>query len=78
MDDLRNYIGGQFLTHSGGQWMDNPELATGSHICRIPLSDASDVDAAVDAARGAQPLSPIPILRCRRYSLSSSRLPPHH
>ena len=55
MDDLRNYIGGQFLTHSGGQWMDNPEPATGSHICRIPLSDASAVDAAVDAARVAQP-----------------------
>ncbi|MEC9263735.1 MAG: aldehyde dehydrogenase [Candidatus Thermoplasmatota archaeon] len=55
MDDLRNYIGGQFLTHSGGQWIDNPEPATGSHICRIPLSDASDVDAAVDAARVAQP-----------------------
>jgi len=55
MDDLRNYIGGQFLTHSGGQWMDNPEPATGSHICRIPLSDASDVDAAVGAARVAQP-----------------------
>ena len=55
MDDLRNYIGGQFLTHSGGQWMDNSEPATGSHICRIPLSDASDVDAAVDAARVAQP-----------------------
>jgi len=55
MDDLRNYIGGQFLTHSGGQWMDNPEPATGSQICRIPLSNASDVDAAVDAARAAQP-----------------------
>ena len=55
MDDLRTYIGGQFLTHSGGQWIDNPEPATGSHICRIPLSDASDVDAAVDAARVAQP-----------------------
>jgi len=55
MDDLRNYIGGQFLTHSGGQWMDNSEPATGSQICRIPLSNASDVDAAVDAARAAQP-----------------------
>ena len=55
MDDLRNYIGGQFLTHSGGQWMDNSEPATGSQICRIPLSDASDVDAAVGAARAAQP-----------------------
>jgi len=55
MDDLRNYIGGQFLTHSGGQWMENSEPATGSQICRIPLSDASDVDAAVGAARAAQP-----------------------
>jgi len=55
MDDLHNYIGGQFLTHSGGQWMNNTEPATGSHICRIPLSDASDVDVAVDAARAAQP-----------------------
>ena len=55
MDDLRNYIGGQFLTHSGGQWMDNLEPASGSQICRIPLSSASDVDAAVGAARAAQP-----------------------
>jgi len=55
MDDLRNYIGGQFLTHSGGQWIENSEPATGSQICRIPLSDASDVDAAVGAARAAQP-----------------------
>ena len=55
MDDLRNYIGGQFLTHSGGQWMDNLEPASGSQICRIPLSNASDVDAAVGAARAAQP-----------------------
>ena len=55
MDDLRNYIGGQFLTHSGGQWMENSEPATGSQICRFPLSDASDVDAAVGAARAAQP-----------------------
>jgi len=55
MDDLRNYIGGQFLTHSGGQWMDNLEPASGSQICRTPLSNASDVNAAVGAARAAQP-----------------------
>jgi len=55
MDDLCNYIGGRFTTHSGDQWLDNIEPATGSHICRVPLSDSSDVDAAVTAARSAHP-----------------------
>jgi len=55
MDDLCNYIGGRFVTHSGGQWLGNIEPATGSHICRVPLSDSSDVDAAVAAARLAHP-----------------------
>ena len=55
MDDLRNYIGGRFVTHSDDQWLDNTEPATGSHICRVPLSDSSDVDAAVAAARSAHP-----------------------
>ena len=55
MDDLCNYIGGRFVTHSGDQWLDNNEPATGSHICRVPLSNSSDVDAAVAAARLAHP-----------------------
>ena len=55
MDDLRNYIGGRFVTHSDDQWLDNTEPATGSHICRVPLSDSSDVDAAVAAAHSARP-----------------------
>jgi aminomuconate-semialdehyde/2-hydroxymuconate-6-semialdehyde dehydrogenase len=55
MDDLCNYIGGRFTTHSGDQWLDNIEPATGAHICRVPLSDSSDVDAAVAAARAAHP-----------------------
>jgi aminomuconate-semialdehyde/2-hydroxymuconate-6-semialdehyde dehydrogenase len=55
MDDLCNYIGGRFVTHSDDQWLDNTEPATGSHICRVPLSDSSDVDAAVAAARSAHP-----------------------
>ncbi len=55
MDDLCNYIGGRFTTHSGDQWLDNIEPATGSYICRVPLSDSSDVDAAVAAARSAHP-----------------------
>ena len=55
MGDLRNYIGGEFVGHSGGQWLDNYEPATGSQICRVPLSNTSDVDTAVAAARSAQP-----------------------
>jgi len=55
MDDLCNYIGGRFVTHSGDQWLGNTEPATGSHICRVPLSDSSDIDAAVAAARSAHP-----------------------
>ena len=55
MRDFRNYIGGEFVGHSGEQWLDNYEPATGSHICRVPLSNTSDVDAAVAAARSAQP-----------------------
>ena len=55
MEDLCNYIGGRFVTHSDDQWLDNTEPATGSHICRVPLSDSSDVDAAVAAARSAHP-----------------------
>ena len=55
MDDLCNYIGGRFVTHSGDQWLDNTEPATGSHICRVPLSDSSDIDAAVAAARSVHP-----------------------
>ena len=55
MDDLCNYIGGRFVTHSDDQWLDNTEPATGSHICRVPLSDSSDVDAAVAAAHSAHP-----------------------
>ena len=52
---LRNYVGGCFVEHDGPEWMDVLEPATGAMFARLPLSDSNDVDAAVEAAREAQP-----------------------
>ena len=53
--DLCNYIGGEFVCHSGGEWMNVLEPATGHRFARVPLSTAHDVDTAVTAAREVQP-----------------------
>lgn len=53
--DLRNYVGGCFVEHDGSEWMDVLEPATGERFARLPLSGSNDVDAAVEAAREAQP-----------------------
>ena len=53
--DLRNYIGGKFVYHSGDEWMNVLEPATGQRFARVPLSTTKDVDSAVIAARAAQP-----------------------
>ncbi|RJU87181.1 MAG: aldehyde dehydrogenase family protein [Candidatus Poseidoniales archaeon] len=55
MRDLRNYVGGCFVEHDGSEWMDVLEPATGERFARLPLSGSNDVDAAVEAAREAQP-----------------------
>ena len=52
---LRNYVGGSFVEHGGTEWMDVFEPATGVRFARLPLSESKDVDAAVEAAREAQP-----------------------
>ena len=52
---LRNYVGGCFVEHDGPEWMDVLEPATGTSFARLPLSGSNDVDAAVEAAREAQP-----------------------
>ncbi len=52
---LRNYVGGSFVEHGGTEWMDVFEPATGVRFARLPLSGSNDVDAAVEAAREAQP-----------------------
>jgi aminomuconate-semialdehyde/2-hydroxymuconate-6-semialdehyde dehydrogenase len=52
---LSNYIRGRFVEHAGSEWMDVVEPATGVVFAKLPLSDSQDVDAAVEAAREAQP-----------------------
>ena len=52
--DLMNYINGRFQAHSGDEWLEVLEPATGRQFARVPLSSPSDVDSAVLAARDAQ------------------------
>src|SRR3954466_7325116 len=53
--DIRNYIGGAFVEHDAGRYLDVFNPAEGSVISRVPLSAAADVDRAVQAAKAAFP-----------------------
>jgi len=48
-------IGGAWTDATGGEWIPVTDPATLEEVDRIPLGGADDVDAAVDAARCAQP-----------------------
>src|SRR5215213_10466737 len=49
-----NYIGGRWVASSSGEWFENRNPAdTRDLVGRFPLSTKEDVDAAVEAARGA-------------------------
>lgn len=52
---LLNYINGTLQEPLNGQWLDNVEPATGKVYSYIPDSDASDMQAAVNAATEAYP-----------------------
>src|SRR5438105_9238816 len=52
---VQNYIGGEFVDGNGHDYLDVTNPADGSVISRVPLSAASEVDRAVDAAKGAFP-----------------------
>jgi malonate-semialdehyde dehydrogenase (acetylating)/methylmalonate-semialdehyde dehydrogenase len=52
---VRNYIGGEFIEGAGGNYLDVTNPADGSVISRVPLSQAADVDRAVQAAKRAFP-----------------------
>ena len=52
---LRNYAGGQWREAAAGETLEDVDPATGEPRSLVPLSGAADVDAAVAAARGAQP-----------------------
>ncbi len=49
-----NFIGGKFVAPNAGRYFDNTSPVTGQVICSIARSDASDVDAALDAAHAAK------------------------
>jgi aldehyde dehydrogenase (NAD+) len=49
-----NYIGGEWVKSSSGEWFENANPAdTSDVIGRFPASNGEDVNAAVEAARGA-------------------------
>jgi aldehyde dehydrogenase len=49
-----NYIGGEWVAPSGGQYFDNVTPITGKVFCEIPRSTAEDIDRALDAAHAAK------------------------
>lgn len=53
---LQNYIGGKFLPPDSGNYIENPNPATGQTFSFIPDSGASDIDKAVAAAKKAFPV----------------------
>ncbi len=55
MIEIRNYIGGEFVSAISGGTLDNHEPATAKVYSKIPDSDARDIARAVDAARKAFP-----------------------
>jgi malonate-semialdehyde dehydrogenase (acetylating)/methylmalonate-semialdehyde dehydrogenase len=52
---LRNYVGGVWRPVEGVETLDDVNPATGETVALVPLSGAAEVDAAVAAARAAQP-----------------------
>src|SRR4051794_1620830 len=52
---LQNYIAGSWRDAGTGEVLEDRDPATGELAARVPLSGAADVDAAVRAARDAQP-----------------------
>jgi malonate-semialdehyde dehydrogenase (acetylating) / methylmalonate-semialdehyde dehydrogenase len=52
---LRNFVGGRWIEASAAETLPDVDPASGEVSALVPLSGAADVDAAVAAARGAQP-----------------------
>src|SRR5713101_5701312 len=50
-----NYINGQWQDSNASEWQDVANPATGGVFARVPLSNAAEVSAAIDAASGAYP-----------------------
>ena len=50
-----NFIGGEWVPPSGGEYFENVTPVTGQPFCEIPRSTEADVDKALDAAHAAAP-----------------------
>lgn len=50
-----NYINGGWVAPHDGQYLDNLSPVNGKVFCRVPRSQAEDVEAALDAAHAAAP-----------------------
>ncbi|MDB5219842.1 MAG: methylmalonate-semialdehyde dehydrogenase [Myxococcaceae bacterium] len=55
VEKVRNYIGGEWSLSSSKEWVKITNPATGDEIGSVPQGSASDVDAAVAAAKRAFP-----------------------
>src|SRR5690554_5648940 len=53
MEQILNYINGEFVPAQSNAWLDNYNPATGKVYSLIPDSDAADIEAAYKAADGA-------------------------
>ena len=54
-DEIPNLIGGAEAPPASGEWLEKRRPADGKLLCRVARSGADDVEAAVAAARAAQP-----------------------
>ena len=54
-DPVQNFIGGDYVDPRSGQWLDNIDPASGQVLGQVANSGAEDIQAAVEAARGAAP-----------------------
>src|SRR5579871_192378 len=52
---LTNYVNGQWTESRASEWKDVTNPATGETLANVPLGDAADVNAAVEAAAAAFP-----------------------
>lgn len=54
-DEVPNYVDGESTPALSGEWLDKLRPADGTLLCRVARSGVEDVNAAVAAARAAQP-----------------------
>src|SRR5688500_10562235 len=55
MQNVQNYINGEWQTSDSTEYWDIPNPATGENIARVPFSSAADIDRAAEAALEAYP-----------------------